>query len=156
MFPLPQNINNPVLKKGSVTVIPGIEEVQTDSTTTSHIPISERDEESYYDHSQSPTKSQVIRRNPPRTRKPPTRLQDYVTYVLRYPITECISLDEFSKSHAAFLCEIDKHREPRSFQEASLLPQRNQAMVDELRALEENKTWSLVQQPPAKKAIGSR
>ncbi|KAM1686824.1 hypothetical protein ACFX2K_034874 [Malus domestica] len=139
-------------------MIPDIEEIktmfqQTDSITDRCIPAKERNEESHSDHSQSPTESQGLRRNPPRTRKPPTRLEDYVTYASRYPISESISLGEYSTSHAACLCEIDKHSKPRSFQEAYLLPQWNQAMAYELRALD--KTWSLVQLPPGKKAIGS-
>ncbi|KAM1503397.1 hypothetical protein ACFXTO_028641 [Malus domestica] len=109
IFPLPQNINNPVLEESSVTVIPDIEEIQTDSITDSSIPANERDEESHSDNSQSPTEPQGLRRNPPRTRKPPTRLQDYVTYASRYPISENISLGKLSTSHATFLCEIDKH-----------------------------------------------
>ena len=91
------------------------EEVQTDSITASLIHASEENDESHSDHSQPLTKPQVIKRNPPRTTKPPTRLQDYVTYASRHPINESISFREFSTSHAAFLNEIDKHYEARSF-----------------------------------------
>ncbi|KAM2954379.1 hypothetical protein FF1_032665 [Malus domestica] len=151
MFPLPQNFNYPMLEKRSVIVSPDCEEVQTDQITAS-----ESEDEPYSDPSPPSTESQVIKRNPPRIRKPPARLQDYVTYASRHPINECISFSKFSTSHAAFLSEIDKHYEPRSFQEASLLPQWNQAMKEEIRALEENCTWSLVQLPSGKKAVGSR
>ncbi|KAM1584397.1 hypothetical protein EV2_038818 [Malus domestica] len=140
-----------MLEERSVTVSPDCEEVQIDQITAS-----DSEEESHYDHSQSTTKSQVIKRNLPRIKKPPARLQDYVTYASQHPIIECISFSKFSTFHAAFLSEIDKHCEPRSFQEAYLLPQWNQAMTEELRALKENHTWSLVQLPLGKKAIGSR
>ncbi|KAM1738582.1 hypothetical protein ACFX11_014383 [Malus domestica] len=106
-----------MLEERSVTVSPDCEEVQTDQ-----IIASESEEEPYSDHSQSTTESQVIKKNHPRIRKPPAKLQDYVTYASQHPITECISFSKFSTSHAAFLSEIDKHCEPRSFQEASLLP----------------------------------
>ncbi|KAM1001398.1 hypothetical protein ACFX15_007589 [Malus domestica] len=100
--------------------------------------------ESHLDLSQSSTEPQGVKRNPHQTRKPLARFQDYVTYSSRHPITESISLRGLSTTHAAFLYEIDKHCEPRNFQEASLLPQWNQAMTKELRALEENHTgaWS--------------
>ncbi|KAM2042519.1 hypothetical protein ACFX16_036199 [Malus domestica] len=139
MFPLPQNFNYPMLEKRSVIVSPDCEEVQTDQITAS-----ESEDEPYSDPSPPSTESQVIKRNPPRIRKPPARLQDYVTYASRHPINECISFSKFSTSHAAFLSEIDKHYEPRSFQEASLLPQWNQAMKEEIRALEENCTSSML------------
>ena len=151
MFPLPQNFNYPMLENRSVIVSPDCEEVQTDQITAS-----ESEDEFYSDHSPPSTESQVIKRNPPRIRKPPVRLQDYVTYASRHPINECISFSKVSTSHATFLSEIDKQYEPRSFQEALLLPQWNQAMKEELCALEENCTWTLVQLPPRKKAVGSR
>ncbi|KAM1041533.1 hypothetical protein ACFX2J_030452 [Malus domestica] len=145
-----------MLEESSVTVIPDIEEIQPDSISDHRISANEGDEESHSIHSQSLTESQGLRRNPPQTRRPPTRLQKYVTYASRYPISESISLGEFSTSHAAFLCEFDKHSEPRNFQEAYFLLQWNQAMADELHALEENKTWSLVQLPLGKKVVRSR
>ena len=83
-----QNFDHPVLEENPVSVGSNREEVQTDSITASPITASERDDESHSDHSQPLTESQVIKRNPPRTRKPPTRLQDYVTYASRHPITE--------------------------------------------------------------------
>ncbi|KAM1406685.1 hypothetical protein ACFXTH_001332 [Malus domestica] len=83
MFPLPPVINNLVLEESSVALTPDIEEIQPDSISDHRIPANEGDEESHSDHSQSPTESQGLRRNPPQTRKPITRLQDYVTYASR-------------------------------------------------------------------------
>ncbi|KAM1985230.1 hypothetical protein ACFX16_013413 [Malus domestica] len=145
-----------MLEENTVFVISDGEKVQTDSFIASLIPASEKNDESHFDHSQPLIEPQVIKRNPSQTRKPPTRLHNYVTYASRHLITESISFHEFSTSHAAFLSEIDKHCETRSFQEASLIPQWNQAMADELHAPEENNTWSLVQLPPGKKVVGSR
>ncbi|XP_068332795.1 uncharacterized protein [Pyrus communis] len=74
MFPLPPIINNPMLEESLVAMTPDIEEIQTDSISNHRIPTNKGDEESHFDHSQSPTESQGLRRNHSRTRKPPTML----------------------------------------------------------------------------------
>ena len=95
-----------------------------------------------------------VRRNPPRARQPPPKLLDYVTYAARHPIT--LAYHRYSPSHAVFLSAISNHHEPRTFQEANLHTKWRQAMDEELRALNDNHTWSLVQLPCGKKAVGSR
>ncbi|CAN6712091.1 unnamed protein product [Malus baccata var. baccata] len=57
MFPLHLVINNPVLEESSVAVTPDIEEIQPDSISDHRISANEGDEESCFDHSQSPTES---------------------------------------------------------------------------------------------------
>ena len=101
-------------------------------------------------------RKQDVRRNPSRARKPPARLLDYVTYASRYPITVVLHYSKYSTSHRAFLIEVSKIAEPRTFQEASSVPLWKLAMVEELNALEENNTWSIVKLPPRKKVVGSR
>ncbi|KAK9911087.1 hypothetical protein M0R45_035010 [Rubus argutus] len=96
------------------------------------------------------------RRNPTRERGPPLKLKDYVTYTARYPMTAFISYKKFSSAHSAFLSAIDNNHEPQSFEEANNHDEWKQAMVDELCALDENKTWSVVRLPKGKKAVGSR
>ncbi|KAM2705568.1 hypothetical protein EV1_034766 [Malus domestica] len=100
--------------------------------------------------------SQDVRRNPPRERMAPTKFVDYVTYASRYPISEVISNHSFSNSHIAFLTEVSTLVEPNTFQEANLIPHWRKTMSEELQALEENCTWSIVQLPPRKKAGKSR
>lgn len=62
-----------------------------------------------------------VRRNRLRTRQPPPKLLDYVTYAARHPITDCLAYHHCSLSHATFLCSLSNHYEPRTFQEANLL-----------------------------------
>ena len=149
LFPLPQTFNDYVLEEGLVTETHDLRESQDESNNSVHSHSSERDEETSSDH-----EPQVLRRNPPQPEICQKKLQDYVTYASRYPITHNFSA--LSSTHAAFLSALDKHCEPRTFQEAALLPQWKQAMAEELKALEKNHTWSLVQLPSGKKAIGSR
>ncbi|KAI5327261.1 hypothetical protein L3X38_026657 [Prunus dulcis] len=92
------------------------------------------------------------RRNPTRDRHPPSRLQDYV----RYPIHKFVNYSKVSHSHAAFLSKLSNESEPRNFQEANLQNVWRLAMEEELKALDENKTWSVVQLPKGKKVVGSR
>ena len=96
----------------------------------------------------------LVRRNPPRARQPPPKLLDYVIYAARHPIT--LTYHRYSPSHAAFLSVISNHHEPSTFQEANLHTKWRQAMDEELRALNNNHTWSLVQLPCGNKAVGSR
>ncbi|KAM2132846.1 hypothetical protein ACFX1Q_014203 [Malus domestica] len=64
LFPLPQNFDHPVLEDNLVSMSLDGEEVQSNLITPSPITASERDDESHSDHSQPPTKPQVIKRNP--------------------------------------------------------------------------------------------
>ena len=96
------------------------------------------------------------RRNPTRDRHPPSRLQDYVTFNVRYPIHKFVNYSKVSHSHAAFLSKLSNESEPRNFQEANLQDVWRLAMEEELKALDENKTWSVVQLPKGKKVVGSR
>ncbi|PRQ53440.1 putative RNA-directed DNA polymerase [Rosa chinensis] len=98
----------------------------------------------------------VLRRNPPRERGPPSKLNDYVTYNARYPMTHFISYNKFSSAHSAFLSALDNTHEPQSFEEANHLAEWKQAMTDELQALNDNNTWSIVRIPKGKKAVGCR
>ncbi|KAM2257987.1 hypothetical protein ACFX1S_003120 [Malus domestica] len=91
MFPFPPVINNRVLEESLVAVTPVVKEIQPDSISDHRILANKGDEESHSDNSQSPTESQWLRRNPPRTRKPLTRLQDYVTYATRVKVSALVS-----------------------------------------------------------------
>jgi hypothetical protein len=80
------------------------------------------------------------RRNPTRHRAPPTRLQDFVTYAARHPISNYLTYQHLSTEHTAFLIVISDVHEPRNFQEANSKDEWQQAMHDELQALDQNNT----------------
>ncbi|KAL0427377.1 UNVERIFIED_CONTAM: hypothetical protein Slati_2912500 [Sesamum latifolium] len=46
--------------------------------------------------------------------------------------------------------------ESRSYGQAQGKPEWEQAMADEIQALEANETWSITTLPPGKKAVGSK
>lgn len=94
------------------------------------------------------------RRYPARVRQPPSRFGKYVSYSSRYPLE--LGLHGVSSSHSAFLSKILTETEPRNFVEANQSPKWRQAMHDELQALDENKTWSIVPLPKGQKLIGAR
>ncbi|PRQ17191.1 putative RNA-directed DNA polymerase [Rosa chinensis] len=96
------------------------------------------------------------RRNPPRMRHPPPRLQDYETYTTRYPLAQVAHSINTSSSHSAFLIKISKETEPRNFEEANQSPVWKKAMHDELKALDDNRTWSIVKLPKGQKIVGAK
>jgi hypothetical protein len=91
-----------------------------------------------------------------RSTRAPTRLQNYVTYKVSYPIQDYICYDKVSLDHMVFLGELDKKVEPDSYQEAKDQLIWNITMKDEIKALEKNKTWTLVPLPKGKKSIGCK
>ena len=104
----------------------------------------------------------------------PARLQDFVIDAVRsppfhssssvsspasgisYPLAHCVSYDYFSQPHREFLAAITAGVEPTSYRQASRDPGWRDAMQSEIRALEDNGTWELVDLPTGKKALGSR
>lgn len=80
---------------------------------------------------------------PARTRQPPARLSDYVTFL------DSAVTGEGDFVHLAMLADT----EPVSFEEAMTEPKWVAAMQDELSSIRKNRTWDLVTLPPHKKPI---
>ncbi|CAL8151775.1 unnamed protein product [Prunus armeniaca] len=92
-----------------------------------------------------------------RIKNKPTKFQDFVTYhTYRYPIQKYISYDKVSRSHSAFLSKISKISEPTCFQEAKSKFVWRKAMEEEIQALDENNTWTIVKLPEGKKPVGCK
>jgi hypothetical protein len=58
---------------------------------------------------------EVPRRMSHKTRQPPPRLQEYVTYTIKHPVSKILSYDKLSSDHRAFLTSISEEHEPKSF-----------------------------------------
>jgi hypothetical protein len=58
---------------------------------------------------------EVPRRMSYRTRQPPPRLQEYVTYTVKHPVPKILSYDKLSSDHRAFFTSISEEHEPKSF-----------------------------------------
>ncbi|GJZ33720.1 putative RNA-directed DNA polymerase [Tanacetum coccineum] len=72
------------------------------------------------------------------------------------PIANFVSYEKFSKSHKAFLIAITKNDEPKSFKLAVQDHHWKDAMQKEIKALEDNRTWTIEELPNGKRAIDSK
>lgn len=111
-----------------------------------------------------------------RTKFPSVKLKDFVTNTVRklspspsqsssashqssgisYPIAHYVNCDRFSMGHRKFLAAVTAGTEPHSFKQAMKDPGWREAMQKEIKALEDNGTWSIETLPPGKRALGSR
>ncbi|GKB65306.1 retrovirus-related pol polyprotein from transposon TNT 1-94 [Tanacetum coccineum] len=87
-----------------------------------------------------------------RTHNPPSWLQDFVTSK-HTSMANQVSVTHIPTQFQAFLSALLTQNAPNSFREAIVDPQWCQAMDDELRALELNRTWKITDLPLSKKPI---
>ena len=73
-----------------------------------------------------------------------------------YPIAHYINCDNFSVHYRKFLATIISSNDPKSFKEAMKDVGWQKSMHEEIRALEENGTWTLEPLPKGKRALGSQ
>lgn len=76
--------------------------------------------------------------------------------ISKYPISSYLSYQHFSPTHKAFITHLDASHEPSTYSQAVNNPKWVEAMTRELVALEENQTWTLMELPPGKRAIGCK
>lgn len=146
-----------------------IEHTTMNQNDGSHVIASEHELMAQNDEIQD-TASEQIR--PKRTRTQPVRLGDYDINLppsvdhakpaptqgssTVHPISNFVSYNKFSKTHKAFLAAIDSIDVPRNFDQAVQDDKWKEAMVKEIRALEENGTWTLENLPEGKRDVGSK
>lgn len=109
---------------------------------------------------------QQLQPAPGRQRKPPAWLNDYICHSesvqegkrvrCRYPIHEYITYANISSNYKHFLLSTDVVFEPYSFDDARKEQRWVDAMKEEMKALEENKTWEIVELPKGKVPIGCK
>ncbi|WKA05457.1 hypothetical protein VitviT2T_023423 [Vitis vinifera] len=73
-----------------------------------------------------------------------------------YPIAHYINCDNFSVHYRKFLAAIISSNDPKSFKEVMKDVGWQKSMHEEIRALEENGTWTLEPLPKGKRALGSQ
>ncbi|KAK1416343.1 hypothetical protein QVD17_32133 [Tagetes erecta] len=73
-----------------------------------------------------------------------------------HPLSNYVSYANFSNSHKAFLSAVNSHDVPKTFYQAAQNSNWKEAMEKEIKALEQNETWSLASLPAGKKAIDSK
>ena len=109
-----------------------------------------------------------------RIKKPSSRLREYVTNTIQvlspyarlpspssssgtpYSITNYVNCHNFSLAHRVFLAALEQETEPMTYNEAMKDPRWQEAMRNEIHALENNQTWTVMSLPAGKKALGCR
>lgn len=97
-----------------------------------------------------------------RQRCPPRKLQDYyydATIRSRsspHLLSKVITLDALTPSHKAFSIAVTSIAEPKSYNQAIKSSHWKKATDAEIRALQDNNTWELVELPPSKIPIGCK
>ncbi|KAH9779117.1 retrovirus-related pol polyprotein from transposon RE1 [Citrus sinensis] len=100
-----------------------------------------------------------IRRIPPQRQNrgipKPTYEPDFSSRV-KYPMSHFVSNHRLSESNQSFVNQLSAVSIPNSVQEALKDPKWKAAVNDEMRSLQKNQTWELVDLPPGKKPVGCR
>ncbi|KAF5459130.1 hypothetical protein F2P56_023110 [Juglans regia] len=73
-----------------------------------------------------------------------------------HPLSTFLSYSRFSPAHYSFLTALTATVDPTCYSEANRRSHWREAMASELRALEENSTWTLEPLPLGKKPIGCK
>jgi hypothetical protein len=132
-------------------------------TSSSHTPLSSSSHDS---PNLTPPYHDNLRRST-RTITRPSYLEDYHCYSVtgsannnishpNYPLSSVLSYDTCAPEYKSFCCSISATIEPKTFNQASKLDCWRKAMDAELLALDENKTWSIVDLPHGKNPIGCK
>jgi hypothetical protein len=76
--------------------------------------------------------------------------------IYRYPISQNVSTKHLSTQYQSFIAAVDSVRIPSSVDEALKDRKWIQAMDEEMKALEKNGTWEIVERQRDKKPVGCR
>jgi len=136
-------------------IIPQISQIPPSMELTEQY---ESEEEEETAETPTPANNGDTNRISKRIRKMPSYLKDYKLQLAssRHPIGKQISSQNFTPEHYAFLTAIETNNDPSSYKEASKHAKWNNAMKQELEALENNKTWTITKIPEGKKPIGCK
>ena len=119
------------------------------------VPADEPNEPSQETEPATVTQPAIVLRRSTRVSNPPSYLDAYI-HQTTYPMSDYMSFSSLSTPYQTFICNIDQHYEPKYYHQTVKYPQWRNAMNEEIKALEENKTWSIVTLPPGKQTIGCR
>ena len=75
---------------------------------------------------------------------------------VKYPMSNYVSTHRLSESNKSFVNQLSSIAIPNSVQEALVDPRWKAVMNEEMKSLQKNETWELVECPPGKKPVGCR
>ncbi|WJZ80509.1 hypothetical protein VitviT2T_000424 [Vitis vinifera] len=75
---------------------------------------------------------------------------------VKYPMSNYVSNHRLSESNKSFVNQLSTVAIPNSVQKALADPRWKAAMNEEMKSLQKNETWELVECPPRKKPVGCR
>jgi hypothetical protein len=95
---------------------------------------------------------------PPRHNRgiPKSSYEPEISNKARYPMNHYVSNHRLSESNQSFANQLSIVSIPNNVQEALLDPRWRAAMNEEMKSLNKNNTWELVDSPPGKKIVGCR
>jgi hypothetical protein len=73
-----------------------------------------------------------------------------------HPISKFVAYDTLSSKFKAFVSNLDSTEIPRNIQEALGSPKWRKAVMDEMKALETNETWDVMELPRGKRPVGCK
>jgi hypothetical protein len=74
----------------------------------------------------------------------------------KHPLSNFVSYSNLSPSFAAFTSNLSSVKIPKNVQEALEIPKWKEAVFEEMKALEKNKTWSATTLPAGKRTVGCK
>jgi hypothetical protein len=97
----------------------------------------------------------IALRKSTRTTDIPAHLKDYVVGY-KHDIANFVSYRKCKSAFQSFISSLDYVSIPTDWKLAKEDPKWKEAMLEEMRALEKNKTWELVDLPPGKQPVGCK
>ncbi|CAJ2655096.1 unnamed protein product [Trifolium pratense] len=86
----------------------------------------------------------------------PVAVRKPVRSCTKYPLSNFISYSNLSSSFSAFTSKLSSVEIPKNVQVALEVPKWREAVLEEMKALEKNKTWSVMTLPDGKKTVGCK
>jgi len=74
----------------------------------------------------------------------------------KHPLSNFVSYSNLSSSFVAFTSNLSSVQIPKNVQEALEIPKWKEAVFEEIKALEKNKTWSVTTLPAGKRTVGCK
>lgn len=112
-----------------------------------------------YEDIQAEQISQTEVRKTGRGTKPPLWLKDFVSLNIHegpYSLDKYVSYISINPTYQVYLAKMSSVTEPQPYKEAASDPKWTEAMNVEIKALQDNHTWEVVELPDGKTPIGCR